>query len=143
MAQWPSYLAFVAAFAVLGLIWLSHHALFSRLRGVNASLLLRNLLLIFLAALFSFPTAVLAASFGDGGTRANQLLAIGIFNLVAIAITLAWVFTRVPVNDPHLTSDPAEAVAYARQQALFGGIACALLGTAFATGFAPPSPPSC
>lgn len=57
--QWPSYLAFVAAFAVLGLIWLSHHALFSRLRGANASLLLRNLLLLFLAALFSFPTALL------------------------------------------------------------------------------------
>lgn len=113
-AQWPSYLAFVAAFAVLGLNWLSHHALFSRLNGVNASLLLRNLFLLFQAALFSFPTAVLAASLGNGGNRANQLVAIGIFNFVTIAVTLAWVFlARVLVNEPHLTSDPVEAAAYA------------------------------
>ena len=134
-AQWPSYLAFVAAFAVLGLIWLSHHALFSRLEGVNASLLLRNLLLLFLAALFSFPTSVLAASFGPDGTHANQLVAIGIFDLTAIAITLAWVYlTRILLLAPHLTVDAVEAGRYARQQALFSGIACALLGVAFAAG---------
>ena len=135
-AQWPSYLAFVAAFAVLGLIWLSHHALFTRLKAVNASLLLRNLLLLFLAAVFSFPTGVLAASFRDESAKTNQLVAIGIFELTAIAITLAWVWLcRILVVSPHLAKDPAEAAAYVRQQTLFGGIACALLAIAFAAGF--------
>lgn len=132
----PSYLAFVAAFAVLGLIWLSHHDLFSRLTGVNSSLLLRNLLLLFLVAFFSFPTAVLAAAFHGGGTRANQLVAIGGFNLTAIAITLSWVYlVRVPLRVPHLASDPEEVVLYAHRQAVYATIACAVLSAAFAIAF--------
>lgn len=139
-AEWPSYLAFVAAFAVLGLIWLSrHHDLFSSLTGANASLLVRNLLLLFLVSFFSFPTAVLAASFRDGGTRTNQLVAIGGFSLTAIALTLAWVsLVRVPLRAPHLASDPEELAHYAHRQASYAGTACALLGTAFAMSFLSP-----
>lgn len=138
-AQWPSYLAFIAAFAVLGLIWLSHHDLFSRLDAANSSLLLRNLLLLFLVSLFSFPTAVLAASFGEGGTRTNQQAAIGIFVSCAIAITLAWVYlVRVPVVAPHLAADPVEASRHAHRQAVYAVVACGLLGVAFAAGLLSP-----
>lgn len=138
-AEWPSHLAFIAAFAVLGLIWLSHHDLFSRLAGADSSLLLRNLLLLFLVSLFSFPTAVLAAAFRHGGTRTNQMVAIGGFNLTAIAITLAWVYlARVPLAAPHLASDPVEAARYAHKQLIYAGIAYAFLGATFLIGFLSP-----
>lgn len=138
-AEWPSYLAFVAAFGVLGLIWLSHHDLFSRLEQVNSRLLVRNLLLLFLVTLYSFPTAIRAASFRDGGTRTNQLFAIRIFTLNGVAMTLAWIYlVRVPRASPHLVVDPAEMGRYARRQASFGVIACALLLIAFAAAFLSP-----
>lgn len=138
-AEWPSYLAFIAAFGVLGLIWLSHHDLFSRLERVNSSLLVRNLLLLFLVTLYSFPTAVLAASFRDGATFANQVFAIGMFTLNGVAMTLSWLYlVRVPATDPHLVDDPAEMARYARAQRTFATVACALLCVAFAAAFLSP-----
>lgn len=139
VAQWPSYLAFIAAFAVLGLIWLSHHDLFSRLDGANASLLLRNLLLLFLVSLYSFPTAVLAASFRVSGTRTNQQASIAMFTVFGIAVTIAWIFlVRVPVAAPHLVSDPVEMSRYAHRQVVYAAVACALLGVAFAAALLSP-----
>lgn len=137
--QWPSYVAYVAAFAVLGLIWLSHHDLFSRIQGVSTSLLLRNLFLLFLVALFSFPTAVLAASFRVHAARDDQLLAIGVFTLTAIAITLAWVrLTRSLLHAPQLASDQTAMTRYVHVQSVFAGVACAVLGLAFLVGFVSP-----
>lgn len=138
-AQWPAYLAYVAAFAVLGLVWLSHHDLFSRITGATASLLLRNLLLLFTASLFSFPTAVLAASFREGATRDDQILAVGIYGIASIALTLAWLsLARILLRMPHLTDDSGEAVRYIHGQTQFAGIACAFSGLAFAAAFIAP-----
>ena len=138
-AQWPAYLAYVAAFAVLGLVWLSHHDLFSRITGANASLLLRNLLLLFTSSVFSFPTAVLAASFRAGATRSDQLLAVGVYGIASIALTLAWLFlARTLLRSPHLTADPADAVEYIRRQTQFAGVASACSGLAFAIAFITP-----
>lgn len=137
--EWPSYLAFIAAFGVLGLIWLSHHDLFSRLQQVNATLLVRNLLLLFLVTLYSFPTSILAASFRHHGTTSNQVFAIGIFTLNGVAMTLAWLYlVRVPATAPHLVDDSDEMARYARGQTVFTVIACALLGVAFAAAFISP-----
>ena len=36
--EWPAYLAYVTSFLTVGGVWLSHHALFSRLRYVDAAL---------------------------------------------------------------------------------------------------------
>ena len=138
--QWPAYIAYVAAFAVLGLVWLSHHDLFSRITGANASLLLRNLLLLFTASVFSFPTAVLAASFHAGPeARANQLFAVGVYGIASIALTLAWLYlARTAVIAPHLTDDPAEAAAYVHRQTIFSGISCAVSGLAFLAAIVAP-----
>ncbi len=137
--QWPAYLAYVAAFAVLGLVWLSHHDLFSRLTGANASLLLRNLLLLFAASVFSFPTAVLAASFRAGGTRADQQVAIGVYAAASVVLTLSWLFlSRIAVVEPELTADAAEASRFVQRQSLFAGVACAMSGIAFVAAFASP-----
>ena len=84
-------------------------------------------------------TAVLAAAFRPGGTHTNQLVAIGTFNLTAIAITLSWVFlVRVPVTAPQLAPDSEELARYAHRQAVYAGTACAVLGAAFAMAFASP-----
>lgn len=59
-AIWPSYLAYVAAFFSIGVVWLNHHAAFTRIRTVDRGLLGINLLLLLFASVLPFPTAVLA-----------------------------------------------------------------------------------
>src|SRR5690242_1282064 len=41
--QWPSYLAYVVSFLVIGIIWVNHHAVFNRVRVVDRLVLFANL----------------------------------------------------------------------------------------------------
>jgi Endosomal/lysosomal potassium channel TMEM175 len=61
-----SYVAYLAAFGTIGVLWLVHHATFTRIRKVDIGVLWRNLVLLLSASLFPFPTAVIASAFRDG-----------------------------------------------------------------------------
>ena len=43
LKEWPSYLAYAVAFLYVGVIWLNHHYMFERLRGVDWTLNWLNL----------------------------------------------------------------------------------------------------
>jgi uncharacterized membrane protein len=43
LQQWPSYLAYVASFLYIGVVWVNHHSLFTRLGRVDTGLLWCNL----------------------------------------------------------------------------------------------------
>jgi uncharacterized membrane protein len=58
--QWPHYVAYVVSFAVIGIIWVNHHTLFTKLARVDRSLLFLNLVLLMFVVLIPFPTAVVA-----------------------------------------------------------------------------------
>ena len=45
-SQWPAYLAYLASFAYIGVIWVNHHQLFTRIAAVDLGLLWRNLALL-------------------------------------------------------------------------------------------------
>jgi uncharacterized membrane protein len=76
LAQWPAYLAFTVSFVYIGIIWLNHHALFRRIRRTAVGLNWANLGVLFGAVILPFPTAVLAAAFGESGDRADQRVAV-------------------------------------------------------------------
>src|SRR6201996_1220806 len=59
VAQWPNYLAFLASFFYVGIIWLNHRAVFSRVRYCDRGLHFANLLLLLTSGLIPFRTAVL------------------------------------------------------------------------------------
>src|SRR5207247_427782 len=44
--EWVSYVAYLAAFVTIGVLWMGHHTLFTRIRAVDAGLLWRNLVLL-------------------------------------------------------------------------------------------------
>jgi uncharacterized membrane protein len=60
LAQWPTYLAYVASFIYIGVVWVNHHALFNRIASVDTGLLWCNLALLLAASVLPFPTAELA-----------------------------------------------------------------------------------
>jgi uncharacterized membrane protein len=61
LAQWPSYAAYVISFITIGIIWINHHAAFSRLRAVDHSILMWNLLLLLSVGILPFTTQLMAA----------------------------------------------------------------------------------
>ena len=60
----PGYLSFVLSFAVIGLVWLSHHRKMSVIVGFDQNLLRLNLLMLLFVASLPLPSAVLGR-YGD------------------------------------------------------------------------------
>lgn len=61
VAQWPSYAAYVVSFLTIGIIWINHHVMIRRLRIVDHSVLIWNLLLLMCVGALPFTTALMAA----------------------------------------------------------------------------------
>src|SRR5204863_7975629 len=59
--HWPSYLAYLAAFLTIGLIWLNHRAFVDRVNRFDNRLQWLNLMLLLGVATLPFPTSLLAA----------------------------------------------------------------------------------
>lgn len=58
---WPSYLGYVTSFAVIGIIWLNHHRMYSYIRHTDHISLTLNILALMCVSFIPFPTAVLAS----------------------------------------------------------------------------------
>lgn len=88
--HWPSYVAYVMSFFIIGVIWVNHHALLDLAARVDRQLLYLNLLLMMFVCTIPFTTATLAGSLREGGGAARWgVLLYGISaEGMAIAFTL-------------------------------------------------------
>jgi uncharacterized membrane protein len=59
--QWPSYAAYATSFISIGIVWINHHAMISRLREADHMILVLNLLLLMSIGLLPFVTALMAS----------------------------------------------------------------------------------
>jgi len=87
--EWVSYVAYLAAFGSIGVLWMGHHTAFSRIRAVDAGLLWRNLVLLLTVSVVPFPTAVIASAFRIGNER-DQAAAVVAYAIVGMASGVAW-----------------------------------------------------
>jgi len=97
---WPSYLAYVMSFVVIGAIWINHHAMFDMIASADHKLLLLNTLHLLLIAFLPFSTAVLAESLHE---RTSQQIAAAfygsILTLIGVLVTAMWYYVA---RDRHL-----------------------------------------
>ncbi|MBD2093308.1 DUF1211 domain-containing protein [Microcoleus sp. FACHB-1515] len=104
---WPSYLAYVVSFLVIGAIWINHHAMFHHIVRVDGTLLLLNILNLMLIAFLPFPTAVLAEAFHRGVDESIAAAFYGgILTVLGIFVNVMW---RYAARDgqllsPHITA---------------------------------------
>jgi uncharacterized membrane protein len=91
---WPNYLAFVTSFAVVGILWINHHAIFEHIERADYYLVLINIFVLFVVAALPFTTALLAEYIGHDGERTATLVYTGWFLLVPISINLLWWYPR-------------------------------------------------
>jgi uncharacterized membrane protein len=113
-ARWPSYLAYAAAFLTIGIIWLNHHTLMSKIARFDGRLHWLNLLLLFGVATLPFPTSLLADYIGAGGTNAS--VAAFSYGLLAVLMALPWGFMWRHLADHPELLEPEYDAAYARSE---------------------------
>jgi uncharacterized membrane protein len=58
---WPSFLAYLVSFFMIGIIWVNHHVLVRQIEVVDRPLLFLNLVLLLFVVLIPFATSTVAA----------------------------------------------------------------------------------
>lgn len=85
---WPSYLAYFASFATIGVMWLNHHRLFTLIQKSDDGLAAWNLLLLLGVTWIPFPSALLASQLTAPGHRIAALIYAVSFFAIAIVFNL-------------------------------------------------------
>lgn len=126
---WPSYLAFLASFMTIGIMWLNHHRLFTLISKRDDWLIAFNLTVLLGVTWLPFPTAVLAEHLQ--GPHADQQTAAIVyaasFFAIAIVFNLMW---RYAVR-ARIVNDDLNVNAITRQYALGPILYAALVIAAF------------
>lgn len=129
--QWPSYLAYLISFIVIGNLWISHHELFKVLRGLDLPLMYANLALLLFIAFLPFPTGVLAGAIGQDQ---NLSIATAMYALVmtGMSVTFAVLWSLSQRRGLlHRQEVPGSRLMYLVRQYLGLGIWLVSIGLAF------------
>jgi uncharacterized membrane protein len=88
----PSYVAFLASFMTIGVMWLNHHRLFSFIVKRDDGLIALNLLLLLGITWLPFPTALLAEHLlgPHVDQQAAAIIYAGSFFAIAIVFNVMW-----------------------------------------------------
>jgi uncharacterized membrane protein len=65
-SSWPSLAAYVVSFAVIGIMWVNHHAVFTRLGRIDRGLVYLNMALLMTIAFLPYPTGVFGQALKEG-----------------------------------------------------------------------------
>jgi uncharacterized membrane protein len=134
--QWPTYAAYVTSFLTIGIIWINHHVVISRLARADHSILILNIVLLLTIAVIPFGTALVASYLKQG--RGDSLAA-GLYGAILLAMTVAfWTLNRqILFGRPHLMR--TQLSAETRRQILLRG-SMGIIPYLVATGLAVVSP---
>jgi uncharacterized membrane protein len=132
LGQWANYIAFLESFLYVGIIWLNHRAVFSRVRYCNRSLYLANLVLLLTSALIPFPTAILSTALQTGSSL-DAAVAVEFYAAIGGLVCLSWllVFHILSIN-PHLLEPHVDPTFFPRERhrGVLGFVLYALAGMA-------------
>jgi uncharacterized membrane protein len=134
--QWPQYVAYANSFITIGIIWINHHAMISRLRIADHAILMLNLLLLLFVALLPFATSLMTDYLRRGhGQHLALAIYAGSFLLMSLAFaTLNWfiLFRRTNLIGAELSFEQ-------RRQIIARGVV-GIVPYAVAAALAPVSP---
>jgi uncharacterized membrane protein len=127
---WPSYLAYVASFATIGVMWLNHHRLFTLIVKNDDGIVAFNLLLLLPISWMPFPTALLAEHLDGPDSVTAGVVYAGSFLFIAIIFNLMW---RYAVKSKAV-ADHLDVHGITRQYSLGPIMYAVLVAAAFVSG---------
>ncbi|HEY6058921.1 MAG TPA: TMEM175 family protein [Candidatus Limnocylindrales bacterium] len=126
--RWPSYVAYLAAFLTIGIIWLNHRTLVDRIARFDARLHWLNLMLLLGVVTLPFPTSLVADYVERGGADASAATAL--YGLCATLMSLPWGFVWRHLADRPELLEPGYDAAYARAEWRRGSLGVPIYATA-------------
>jgi uncharacterized membrane protein len=126
--EWATYEAFLVSFATVGVMWISHHRMFTNIRYVDHGLLVLNMLLLLGVTVVPFPTALLAAHRQD---KAAAQIFCGGAVLIVLLFNLVWRYARLHPRLLRGDLAPGEIKRLDRTYVLALGLYCACFALSF------------
>jgi uncharacterized membrane protein len=117
--EWPSYFAYLVSFAVIGIIWVNHHTVFSKVREVDRPVLFANLALLLTVSVLPFPTRLLAEYLTDKGSDSSIAAAIYSAAMLAMSVAFSALWLAV-TRDARLLHENVDRAASRAQLRRFG-----------------------
>ncbi|HVU11235.1 MAG TPA: TMEM175 family protein [Phototrophicaceae bacterium] len=103
--RWPTFLALIASFFFILVMWINHHRLFTAIRRSDTGLMLLNGLLLFGVILVPFWTALVAQFLQQPDETLAVMIYNGWFVIVSIFFNLLW---RYAAHDNRLFSEQTD-----------------------------------
>ena len=101
LEQWPQYAAYVTSFITIGIIWINHHAMISRLREANHVILVLNLVLLMCIVVLPFTTSLMAA-YLKAGRGEGVSAAVYAGSLLVMSLAFAALNRYILLRSAHL-----------------------------------------
>ncbi|WKU05467.1 TMEM175 family protein [Micromonospora sp. HUAS LYJ1] len=89
LQQWPGYLAYLASYTYVAIVWLNHKAAFNRIKESDRGLHWVNLLVLFTTALLPFPTAAVSEALQEHDQH-DQRVAVAFYALIGALLCASW-----------------------------------------------------
>jgi uncharacterized membrane protein len=91
--RWPSLIAYVVSFIVIGIMWLNHHTIFQMLGRIDRGVVCFNLLLLMTVVFIPYPTGVLGEALRNNAGAKTAAVAYSItMSLNAFAWAALWLY---------------------------------------------------
>jgi uncharacterized membrane protein len=94
------------SFMVIGVIWVNHHDVFSRIKFVDRRLKFINLILLMTTALIPFPTALVAEHLGEDGSHVAAVVYGIVMTAMGLSFLALWAYVA---RNPRLLAPPHDA----------------------------------
>jgi uncharacterized membrane protein len=118
--HWPNYAAYAISFITIGIIWINHHAMISRLREADHVILILNLLLLLTIGVLPFATSLMAAYVREPGGAGHLAAVVYGGALLVMSVAFATLNRHILLDKPHLIDPPLPAAR--RRQILFRSV---------------------
>ncbi len=119
--QWPVYLALVASFFFILVMWINHHRLYTVIRRSDNNLLLLNGLLLFGVTVVPFTTALVAQYLPTQEKVLAVIVYSGWFFIISVFFNLLWRYASYK-NRLFNSRTDSHLVAFISRQYWFGPI---------------------
>jgi uncharacterized membrane protein len=135
-AKWPEYAAYVTSFLTIGIIWINHHAMISRLARADHAILILNLLLLMSIGILPFATELMATYLRESQ---GQTLAAAIYSgsFLLMAVLFGLLNRHILLVKSHMLT---EQLPLGRRRQILGRALTGLVPYALATALAVVSP---
>jgi len=91
--RWPSLVAYTVSFAIIGIMWLNHHAIFMHVDRVDRPFVYLNLALLLTVVFVPYPTGILGEALRQGQGARTAAVAYSVTMTVnACAWSALWLY---------------------------------------------------